>query len=65
MLDQDKTQQLTPYGNTNPTPTYANGRSCIIGDAAHTTSPYQGAGGGLAVEDAFGPRESTKQNIIS
>jgi salicylate hydroxylase len=24
-----------------------------MGDAAHTTSPYQGAGGGLAVEDAL------------
>ncbi|KAI0813185.1 FAD/NAD(P)-binding domain-containing protein [Xylaria sp. FL0064] len=35
------------------TPTYARGRACIIGDAAHTTSPYQGAGAGMAVEDAL------------
>ncbi|KAI1800519.1 FAD/NAD(P)-binding domain-containing protein [Daldinia bambusicola] len=35
------------------TPTYVNNRVCIVGDAAHTTSPWQGAGAGLAIEDAF------------
>jgi salicylate hydroxylase len=35
------------------TPTYANARVCIIGDAAHTASPWQGAGAGLVVEDAL------------
>ncbi|KAI1455162.1 salicylate hydroxylase [Annulohypoxylon moriforme] len=34
------------------TPTYANGRVCILGDAAHATTPWQGAGAGLAIEDA-------------
>ena len=34
------------------TPTYSNGRVCIIGDAAHATSPWQAAGAGLAFEDA-------------
>ncbi|KAK6829490.1 hypothetical protein PG987_010074 [Apiospora arundinis] len=34
-------------------PTYANNRVCIIGDAAHATSPWQGAGAGLVIEDAF------------
>lgn len=52
MLDQE-----TPIGYSiwehKRTPAYARGRVCIIGDAAHTTSPYQGAGGGLAVEDAL------------
>ncbi|KJZ71487.1 hypothetical protein HIM_09126 [Hirsutella minnesotensis 3608] len=33
------------------TPTYARGRVCLMGDAAHTTSPWQGAGAGLAFED--------------
>ncbi|KAK7748376.1 hypothetical protein SLS62_008639 [Diatrype stigma] len=35
------------------TPTYANTRVCIVGDAAHATTPWQGAGAGLAIEDAF------------
>lgn len=52
MLDQE-----TPMGYSiwehKTTPTYARGHVCIVGDAAHTTSPYQGAGGGLAVEDAL------------
>ncbi|KAI0393146.1 salicylate hydroxylase [Xylariaceae sp. FL0594] len=34
------------------TPTYAKQRVCIIGDAAHATTPWQGAGVGLAFEDA-------------
>lgn len=34
------------------TPTYSNGRVCIIGDAAHATSPWQAAGAGLAFEDS-------------
>ncbi|KAK3317115.1 salicylate hydroxylase [Cercophora scortea] len=34
------------------TPTYANGRVCIVGDAAHATTPWQGAGAGQAFEDA-------------
>ncbi|KAI1348436.1 FAD/NAD(P)-binding domain-containing protein [Xylaria sp. FL0043] len=35
------------------TPTYANNRVCIVGDAAHATSPWQGAGAGISIEDAF------------
>ncbi|KAI1394474.1 FAD/NAD(P)-binding domain-containing protein [Hypoxylon trugodes] len=35
------------------TPTYANNQVCIVGDAAHTTSPWQSAGAGMAIEDAF------------
>ncbi|KAK7752153.1 hypothetical protein SLS62_005897 [Diatrype stigma] len=34
------------------TPTYANGRVCILGDAAHAATPWQGSGAGLAIEDA-------------
>ena len=34
------------------TPTYATGRVCIMGDAAHATTPWQGAGAGQAFEDS-------------
>lgn len=33
------------------TPTYANGRVCIVGDAAYASTPRQGAGAGQAFED--------------
>jgi salicylate hydroxylase len=34
-------------------PTYFHGRLCLLGDAAHGTTPHQGTGAGLAAEDAF------------
>ena len=36
-----------------PAPTYYKGRVAILGDAAHTSTPHQGAGAGQALEDAF------------
>ncbi|GKT64957.1 salicylate hydroxylase [Colletotrichum tofieldiae] len=36
----------------HPPPTYAKGRICLIGDAAHATTPHQGAGAGICIEDA-------------
>jgi salicylate hydroxylase len=33
--------------------TYARGRVCIMGDAAHSMTPWQGAGAGQAIEDAM------------
>ncbi|KAK6212809.1 hypothetical protein LQW54_004898 [Pestalotiopsis sp. IQ-011] len=35
------------------TPTYANDRVCIMGDAAHASTPWMGAGAGIALEDAM------------
>lgn len=35
-----------------PVPTFAKGRMCIIGDAAHAATPHHGAGAGLCFEDA-------------
>ncbi|GAO52063.1 hypothetical protein G7K_6150-t1 [Saitoella complicata NRRL Y-17804] len=32
---------------------YWRGRLCVIGDAAHASTPHQGAGAGQAVEDAY------------
>lgn len=34
------------------TPTYYQGRICMIGDVAHATSPHQAAGAGQGLEDA-------------
>lgn len=37
----------------HPAPTYARGRVCIAGDAAHASSPFQGVGACMGVEDAL------------
>lgn len=34
-------------------PTYSKGHACIMGDAAHSMSPWQGSGAGQAIEDAM------------
>ena len=37
-----------------PASTYTNGsRICLLGDAAHASTPHQESGGGMAMEDAF------------
>lgn len=36
-----------------PCSTYYKGRVCLLGDAAHATTPHQGAGAGMCVEDAL------------
>ena len=33
--------------------TYVQGRVCLLGDAAHASTPHQGAGAGMAFEDAY------------
>jgi len=37
----------------HPAPTYARGRVCLAGDAAHASSPFHGAGACIGVEDAL------------
>ncbi|POS72460.1 mannitol 1-phosphate dehydrogenase [Diaporthe helianthi] len=41
--------------NHPPAPTYVSkrGRVCILGDAAHATTPHKGSGAGMAIEDAL------------
>ncbi|KAG5977879.1 hypothetical protein E4U54_007076 [Claviceps lovelessii] len=36
----------------HPPPTFAKGLVCLVGDAAHATSPHHGAGAGFCIEDA-------------
>lgn len=36
-----------------PAKTYYRGRICLLGDAAHASSPHYGAGAGMAMEDAY------------
>ena len=36
-----------------PAPTFYRGRTCIAGDAAHASTPHQGAGAGMALEDSY------------
>ena len=36
-----------------PADTYCKGRVCIMGDAAHASTPFQGSGAGMAIEDAY------------
>jgi salicylate hydroxylase len=39
--------------NHPPAPTYYRGRVCLLGDAAHASTPHKGAGAGMAIEDAY------------
>ena len=36
-----------------PASMYSKGRICLLGDAAHASTPHCGAGAGMAVEDAY------------
>jgi salicylate hydroxylase len=36
-----------------PCDTYTKGRICLTGDAAHATTPHQGAGAGMCIEDSY------------
>lgn len=37
----------------HPAPTFARGRVCLAGDSAHASSPFQGVGACMGVEDAL------------
>ncbi|KAJ8106762.1 hypothetical protein OPT61_g9327 [Boeremia exigua] len=36
-----------------PCHTFYKGRLCLLGDAAHATTPHQGAGAGMCIEDSY------------
>ncbi|TGJ82858.1 hypothetical protein E0Z10_g5905 [Xylaria hypoxylon] len=51
-LDQSDPSRYSQWEHKS-TPTYAKQHVCLVGDAAHATTPWQGAGTGLAIEDAM------------
>ncbi|KAI1121715.1 salicylate hydroxylase [Nemania abortiva] len=50
----DKSEQQAIYlWEHLPAHTYVSGAVCIMGDAAHATTPWQGSGGGMSLEDSL------------
>jgi salicylate hydroxylase len=50
----DEEQQDAWYLAEHPhARTYVNGPICVVGDAAHSTTPFQGSGGGMCIEDSM------------
>jgi 2-polyprenyl-6-methoxyphenol hydroxylase-like FAD-dependent oxidoreductase len=50
--DEQKIIQ-TVLTDFDPIPTWHSGKVCLIGDAAHASTPYMGQGGCQAVEDGY------------
>ncbi|KAF2121027.1 hypothetical protein BDV96DRAFT_484648 [Lophiotrema nucula] len=51
LIDQEHPAVYEQWEHQNA-PTYVNGQVCIIGDAAHAMTPWQGSGAAAALEDA-------------
>ncbi|KAH8161097.1 hypothetical protein CIB48_g7142 [Xylaria polymorpha] len=51
-LDQSSPSRYSQWEHKS-TPTYSNKHVCLVGDAAHATTAWQGAGTGLAIEDSM------------
>lgn len=64
----DKSQRWAIH-IAKPLDSFVNGNVAILGDAAHASTPHQGAGGGQAVEDAYilstvlGHHHTTRETI--
>lgn len=52
MLNQPNPQAYSQFEHKS-TPAYYRNNICLVGDAAHATTPWQGAGAGQAFEDAI------------
>ena len=50
LMEQPDRWALFDHG---PIPQFWKGHVCLLGDAAHASTPHQGAGGGMALEDAY------------
>ncbi|KAI0842823.1 FAD/NAD(P)-binding domain-containing protein [Hypoxylon sp. FL0890] len=52
LCDQPEHQAMYLWDHP-PARTYVSGPICVMGDAAHATTPWQGAGGGMSIEDSL------------
>ncbi|KAI0402966.1 salicylate hydroxylase [Xylaria palmicola] len=53
LLGQEPEQHAIYLWEHPPARTYVSGPVCIMGDAAHATTPWQGSGGGMSIEDSL------------
>jgi salicylate hydroxylase len=53
MMENNKLAAYSQWHHEADTPTYTKDHVCIIGDAAHCTTPWQGSGAGQAIEDVM------------
>lgn len=56
VADSASPNKITIFGlwhHKHPAPTYVKDRITVVGDAADATTPWQGSGGGMAIEDAY------------
>ncbi|KAK0609932.1 hypothetical protein B0T17DRAFT_593809 [Bombardia bombarda] len=53
LLCQENEQDAIYLWEHPPASSYASGSMCVMGDAAHATTPWQGSGGGMSIEDSL------------
>ncbi|KAI0113605.1 FAD/NAD(P)-binding domain-containing protein [Nemania sp. FL0031] len=53
LICDQPTQRALYLWDHLPAKSYVSGPICVIGDAAHATTPWQGSGGGMSVEDCL------------
>lgn len=53
MLENPDLKAFAEWHHDVDAPTYAKHRVCIMGDAAHCMTPWQGSGAGQDIEDAM------------
>ncbi|KAK2595021.1 hypothetical protein QQS21_007275 [Conoideocrella luteorostrata] len=64
-------QPAKNFWDQPPTRTYVSGRICVVGDAAHATTPWQGAGCDMSIEDTLvlstllGRSKNTAQAVVA
>ncbi|KAI1828056.1 hypothetical protein F4861DRAFT_535485 [Xylaria intraflava] len=53
LLCQEPEQNALYFWEHPPARSYVSGPLCVIGDAAHAMTPWQGSGGGMSIEDSL------------
>ncbi|KAK5635542.1 hypothetical protein RRF57_011254 [Xylaria bambusicola] len=53
LLCQEPEQNALYLWEHPPAHSYVSGPLCVMGDAAHATTPWQGSGGGMSIEDSL------------